>query len=288
MSYKKQTVQPCSKLVLTILILAIVFLEGLAAYDFVSGGALAYENWSRSFRELEELTQAREITVTARNDIQSFGLDEAAEDCILNYMTLYFDSVASLEEQDLTALYDTAEPPAAKAAAIDQTALSYLIGVRSMQPNDLKMDACSIGVTYVNAAPQPGGDLQVEVLEDQVVNFAFIPEVDASSSGIRHQFTLRKSGDAYRIVAHEKEEDGYLLIEECYEQETGGGDPENVQEVLDRIRVSLLENARAAVDYQNAQRLTAADSPAADKPHSHPYDRDAAVAYAMGGSIHSP
>ena len=281
MSDKKQTVQPCSKLVLTILILAIVFLEGLAAYDYVSGGALAYENWSRSFRELEELTQAREITVTARNDIQSFGLDAAAEDCILNYMTLYFDSVAALEEQDLTALYDTAEPPAAKAAAIDQTALSYLIGVRSMQPNDLKMNACSIGVTYVNAAPQPGGDLQVEVLEDQVVNFAFIPEVDASSSGIRHQFTLRKSGDAYRIVAHEKEEDGYLLIEECYEQETGGGDPENVQEVLDRIRVSLLENARAAVDYQNAQRLTAADSPAADKPHSHPYDRDAAVAYAM-------
>ncbi len=58
MSDKKQTVQPCSKLVLTILILAIVFLEGLAAYDYVSGGALAYENWSRSFRELEELTQA--------------------------------------------------------------------------------------------------------------------------------------------------------------------------------------------------------------------------------------
>ena len=36
MSDKKQTVQPCSKLVLTILVLAIVFLEGLAAYDFVS------------------------------------------------------------------------------------------------------------------------------------------------------------------------------------------------------------------------------------------------------------
>ena len=161
MSDKKQTAQPCSKLVLTILILAIVFLEGLAAYDFVSGGALAYENWSRSFRELEELTQAREITVTARNDIQSFSLDTAAEDCILNYMTLYFDSVASLEEQDLTALYDTAEPSAAKAAAIDQTALSYLIGVRKLQPNDLKMDACSIGVTYVNVAPQPGGDVQI-------------------------------------------------------------------------------------------------------------------------------
>ena len=193
----------------------------------------------------------------------------------------YFDSVASLEEQDLTALYDTAEPSAAKAAAIDQTALSYLIGVRKLQPNDLKMDACSIGVTYVNVAPQPGGDVQIELLEDQIVNFAFIPEVDASSSGIRHQFTLRKSGDAYRIVAHEKEEDGYLLIEECFEQETEGEGPKNVQEVLDQIRDSLLENARVAVDYQNAQRFTAADSPAADKPHSHPYDRDAAVAYAM-------
>ena len=129
---------------------------------------------------------------------------------------------------------------------LSESTVSYthlLIGVRKLQPNDLKMDACSIGVTYVNAAPQPGGDVQIELLEDQIVNFAFIPEVDASSSGIRHQFTLRKSGDAYRIVAHEKEEDGYLLIEECFEQETEGEGPKNVQEVLDQIRDSLLENA---------------------------------------------
>ena len=281
MSDQKQTAQPCNKLVLTILILAIVILEGLTAYDYVSGGALAYENWSRSFREQKGLTEAREGSVTARSDAQSVGLDADAGTCILNYMTLYFEGVAALEERDLTALYDTSEPQAAKAAAIDQTAFTYLIDVRKLQLSDLKMDAYRCGITYVSATPEPNGDVRAEVLEDTTVRFAFNPGVDACSSGIRHLFTLRKSGDTYRIVGHEKDEDGYLLIEEQYKKETGGADAANPQEVLDRIKASLLESARAAIDDQNAQRDTAAHSAPADKPHTHSYDRDVAVAYAM-------
>lgn len=272
--------KPCNKAVLAALITAIVLLQGLVSYDYLTGGGLAYANWSGKWRA-EASHQLPESGIESRNNGADFGLDPAQETLILEYMTRYYDGVSTLTEPDLRGLYLSTDPGAGLEAEIDQTTAAYLVALRALQPQNLHMNRYQVGVTYTSAAQTENGDTRIELLEDSTVNFACTPNTDASTSGIAHVFTLRPTNDGWKILHHDKEEDGYLLIREAYDKQKAETPMTDAAQSLASIKAGLLERATAAIADQNNQRAGVKSSPTSTKTAAHPYDRDAAVAYAM-------
>ena len=84
--------------------------------------------------------------------------------------------------------------------------------------------------------------------EDRAVCFSFTDGVDSYSSGIEHSFVIRRDGNNCRIIEHQKEEDGYLLIEELYDEESQGAVHAQSSQILDQIKSELLDQARQDID----------------------------------------
>ncbi|MCG2730906.1 MAG: amidase domain-containing protein, partial [Acetobacterium sp.] len=189
---------------------------------------------------------------------------------ITEYFEAYFQANANLETTDITALF---EDPSSENAWINQSAMDYLIRMRLNQSNDLKMTdyQCGLTITRIN---EEAGMVEVALLEDHTVNFAFIPGVDSSSSGIAHTFYLDKTADGYVIAEHYKEEDSFLMLEEAvadsYEE------PEVVAE-------DLLDNSLSVVEELSSEKesFNSGEVESWEPEVDNEYDAVAAIDYAM-------
>ncbi|MBI4858270.1 MAG: amidase domain-containing protein [Acetobacterium woodii] len=189
---------------------------------------------------------------------------------ITEYFETYFQATANLETTDITALF---EDPFSENAWINQSAMDYLIKMRLNQSNDLKMTdyQCGLTVTSIN---EEAGMVEVTLFEDHTVNFAFIPDVVSSSSGIAHTFYLDKTADGYVIAKHYKEEDSFLMLEEAvadsYEE------PEVVAE-------DLLDNSLSVVEELSSEKesFNSGEVESWEPEVDNEYDAVAAIDYAM-------
>ncbi|WP_041668998.1 hypothetical protein [Acetobacterium woodii] len=166
-------------------------------------------------------------------------LDDDMFEPIMKYFETYFESMANLDKTDITQLFKV---PSSENAWINQSAMDYLIDLRLNQSNDLTMINYECGLTITKV--KDSGDLiEVVLLEDHTVNFAFIPEVDSSSSGITHTFYLEKTEDGYVITEHYKEEDSFLMLEEAIEESYD--EPQEVADNLLNESLSVIEELAA-------------------------------------------
>ena len=229
----------------------------------------------------EDMAEDKKKVVVVRNSRTAYGIGSSAEDTIRDYLNTWFGTLAELKEQDVTQYFDLSDSQGAVSAAIDQAALSFLVGVRSLQDNDLTLTGYTCGVTYTGAETLENGDLSVTLEEDHAVQFSFIDGTDSYSSGIEHTFVIRQEGNNCRIIEHQKEEDGYLLIEELYDEESQGAARTQTSQLLNQIKSELMDQARQDIEALNAEKSESAAGSESAVLCDHDYDRTAAVAYAM-------
>lgn len=261
--------------------MAVFIVAGSAAVRHVTSALAAGRSAEAPVEEAATDSSEDKKKVVVRNSRTAYGIDSGEEDTIRDYLDTWFGALADLSEQDVTQYFDLSDSQGAVSAAIDQTALSFLVGVRSLQDNDLRLTGYSCGVTYTGAQTLENGDLEVTLEEDHAVCFSFIDGVDSYSSGIEHSFVIRRDGNNCRIIEHQKEEDGYLLIEELYDEESQGAVHAQSSQILDQIKSELLDQARQDMDALSQAKSEAAASSEPAALCGHDYDRTAAVAYAM-------
>ncbi|MBC3889146.1 hypothetical protein GH810_12550 [Acetobacterium paludosum] len=197
-------------------------------------------------------------------------IDQAMLTPIKKYFETTFEATADLKTTDITDLFSD---PSSENAQINQSALNYIINLRLNQSNDLKMTNYECGIT-ISKINNNAGEIEVVVTEDHTVNFVFIPDVDSSSSGIKHTFYLKKVGNSYVITEHYKDEDSFTMIQEAVE--AGTGDPEAV---ADQLLSESLANVEELSSEKKAYNSGAAESQEAGVDNK--YDAAAAVKYAM-------
>lgn len=198
------------------------------------------------------------------------NLDDAMLEPINEYFESYFQAMANLETVDITGLF---ADPSSENAWINQSAMDYLIQLRQNQSNDLQMTdyQCGLTVTSVDAESD---EVEVVLLEDHTVNFAFIPDVDSSSAGIAHTFYLTETANGYVITEHYKEEDSFLMLEEAIADSYD--DPQDVADELLSEALAVIEELSWEKDVFNS-----GDGESWVAETDNDYDAEAAVDYAM-------
>lgn len=229
------------------------------------------------------------------------------EKFLSSYFIEYFESLAFLEPRDISVFFDKNNPEALENSILNQKSLEYLINLRKLQQNDLSLKEYDFRgeITFFDELDLDLDNLsfplyKLELMEYNTLNFAFIPEVESHTSGVDHHFILRLTDDGeFKIISHQRFEDVNYLLEELYKQEKEKLEDKakkisepglevviDTGAILDEITGKMLAEAeetiqgRFAVTEINDQEIPASISvklPQADQP----YDREAAVAYAM-------
>ncbi|MBU4438285.1 MAG: amidase domain-containing protein, partial [Acetobacterium sp.] len=207
-------------------------------------------------------------TINIQRDGEAINPEIAAP--INDYFNKTFEATANLQTVDMSELfYD----PASVNAILNQNALDYLIKLRLKQSNNLKLTnyQCQLNVSVINEVDEA---VEVELLENYTVNFAFIPDVDSVTSGIRHHFWLIKTGNTYKIAEHLQDEDSFNLVKDAISAQ-----PSEPAAVLEDL---LSKSTAAAADVAAAkQAFNSGEQPARQAFTGNPYQPEAAVNYAM-------
>lgn len=252
-------------------VVACLVLMTLTAMGIICVGVLANSyTFPESFNDnsINENIEADSEAVKLRDGEEP--LDDEILKPITEYFETYFQATANLETTDITALF---EDPSSENAWINQSAMDYLINLRLSQSNDLKMTDYACGLT-VTSIDEESDLIEVVLLEDHTVNFAFTTNVDSSSSGIAHTFYLAKTAQGYVIAEHYKEEDSFLMLEEAISDSYG--DPEGVAE-------ALLDNALTVVEELSSEKesFNSGEAETWEPEVDNEYDAEAALKYAM-------
>ena len=204
------------------------------------------------------------------------------EKLLLDYMNLYYQSLADLNAGDPTPLFS---PGAADQALARESAWRTTIEVRSVQPVDLSLTAFFYRLTCTAISINSDGDLSVSVREYAIQNFAAYPGVDSESHNVMHRFTLTQTAQGWRLAAHSQMDSANrLALGSMMRWGSRGGSSgdidadtylaERLEEVLAYHTDNLAERARQATAYN----LSAGPA----LVWQYDYDREAAVAYALG------
>lgn len=186
------------------------------------------------------------------------GMTVGQELLLLDFMDCYYQSVGSLRVIDPAALFaDTEE------VAYHKTIWHDLCVIRKLSPIDLTMTSYSYSLRCVSIEPseETEGDVDMVLRESNAVYFAGLNGVASEQLGIKHTFTLRGTGDYWRIVKHWSDDNAYYSAD--YDRETG--QDANFPAITDYIE------ARRQLPRETLPAVTA----------DHPYDRQAAREYML-------
>ena len=265
---KKKSIRRKRRRTMVGLVLMTLMAVGVVCVGVIANSNAIATSAESIFNAKPESVYQKNSSIKLRESDES--LDDGMLEPINNYFESYFQAMANLESTDISALF---ADPTSENAWINQSAMDYLIQLRQNQSNDLKMTDYQCGLT-VTSVDEGSDEVEVVLLEDHTVNFAFIPDVDSSSSGIAHTFYLTETADGYVITEHYKEEDSFLMLEEAITDSYD--DPEDVADELLSDALAVIEELSWEKDDFNSGDW---ESWAAEADND--YDAEAAVDYAM-------
>ncbi len=164
----------------------------------------SFETTPAPTEEEEDNLESLSSHVVYRNGDALGQLDEASKTLLSQYFGVWYGAMATLTEKDLTQFFTDTQ---GDNALLDQSELSYAIGLRHMQTNDLTMTAYTCGLSITQVTKEKNGTLTVALALDESVNFSFISDITSYSAGILHAFELTPQGDGYTIASHTLEDD---------------------------------------------------------------------------------
>ncbi len=220
----------------------------------------------------------------------SISLGENPEDAlnaqqialIEDYFFYYFESLALLEPQDVSLIF--AEDGAAQAQAAMHTAtFEVLTETRKMQPVDLRLVNCTYEITIGEQRLRENGDLMVYVTENNVQNFAYLPETNAQTLSMGHAFYMKETEDGWKLTKHWQNEDFHLLVSDLFRwgvrDENKETDVEASKELLRGIVDRILSEARKNLAQREKERSEYRGTAEPIQTWDVDYDRQKALAY---------
>lgn len=206
---------------------------------------------------------------------------------IEGFFSISYESLAMLEEKDLTFLFDLSNPSAFENANINQATLSYLINYRKMQSNDLSMLQYSCEIEYYSVDKVSKDTLEISLHEHSKVNFRFIQDIDSITSSVEHRFNLIATGNGWKIQNHRKSEDAYNLIQNEYRTRKGEQEftTDMSKDLLQNITIDLIQQSELKTGERKAAKeqyaSNSAQYSALNASWDNEYNRNDAVNYAM-------
>ncbi len=197
-------------------------------------------------------------------------LSEEQKEIIRAYLERYYEAVGSLERADLSDLF---APSAAGEKAFNEKAIEYVIGIRTMQDADLHIKNYRSELTVSEVSANANGSVEAELEERSICRFAQSPDMDSEYSKLKHTFTLVRQNGAWLIQKHMQEDTFFWTLQKDYDRQDLN-QIKNAESVFENKKNKLLDQRRN--DLPARKEDAAAQVPAVD----HPYDREAAIAYA--------
>lgn len=195
-------------------------------------------------------------------------LDKEIGNKIIEYMDLYYKSMKQLKEYDMTYLFSNQEQ-----GNINQTAVSLLIDIRKLKPNDLTLSSALYDLR-IESVTKSGDTINVVVRENNYLRFNFMKDIESKTYNIENNFTFKLIDGEYKISKYSKVQDFYVMITSYYQ---GGGKAE-----LDKLKnsyITLIKQKESDLkqDYQDYLNNTGINVKTCD----HDYDRTKAYNYAI-------
>ena len=184
---------------------------------------------------------------------------------IINYMDNYYSSLAKLELQDMSSLFNNP-----LALEISNRAIDLLINTRKLYDFDFSFNNAhyDLKVTDYNTS---GNIYKVSLLEDDTFSFNFLEGIESKTFDVENYFEIEKVNDEYKIKDLDKIQGYYIGFHDDVKTLSDAGS------VYDYYYSQLKE----LIEYttQILKPRSARDPYLYNIPVENKYDRQAAVAY---------
>lgn len=213
--------------------------------------------------------QSKEEVKTYLNNITyNQNIDKDLENKIIEYMDLYYKSMKELKEYDMTYLFSNEEQ-----AYINQTAVSLLVEIRKLKPNDLTLHSASYDIE-IKSVTRINDKIVVVVNENNHLRFNFMKDIESRVYNIENEFTFKLINGEYKIEKYNKVQDFFVMVTTKY---TNGGKIK-----LDEIKSNYLslikqKESQLSNDYNDFLNNKGINKKNCD----HNYDRNKAYDYAI-------
>lgn len=218
------------------------------------------------FNKEEEAPKVEDKIIYEKKISSEVPLDRNIETLITNYMDLYTESLATLEEKDITFLFSNEEE-----AYLAQTTISYLIAHHKLQPFDMKLNSAKYEIT-VTDVEEKDDKLIVTFLEDDYFKFNYIKDVESKAYDIKNTLTIELIEDEYKIVSLRKIQDYYVIFSNQYSKQS----LEATKTFLDNLKNKYLKESETKIDDILKMKSNIKEI---DTVCDNPYNREDAVSY---------
>lgn len=210
-------------------------------------------------KPIDEKPLIKEITINGE------ALPEGAKFVLRSYFERVYSGFETLVGIELNNLF---LDPKSENAQINQNEYDYLLNLRLAQENDLRLEEYEIDLSVNEISFDEEGKFYLKINETNRLNFMFLKEVDAESTGILHEFVLVPFEDSYKIESHKKDEDSFLLQDEAMKKSLP--------------TETVINESRKSVKTISELKKTQTDEKEKElrKKAQNPYNREAAVTYA--------
>ena len=201
---------------------------------------------------------------------QAERLPSDAEQLIRAYMERYYESLSKLE---LTSCSDLFTPDAGEQVLMNESALSYLIGLRSMQDTDLRLADYDYAMEVDEVRQLGDGAWEVFLTETSTQNFMEHPEIDSELFRIRHYFLMEQSEGHLRVKEHLQRDGIYRnLLGDYWNWDVRSMAPQPETYYPERVRELLQEAGTGKAEREEENIVSYPEA-------EFSYDREAAVSY---------
>ena len=181
----------------------------------------------------------------------------------------FFKTLDGIRVPDMTVWF---EDPEGLEAAVWQSALKYLCSAKTVNGYDLSWTDCSYTLKIGDVKPV-GNTFEISFTESSEVYFAHLQGVRSVQNGLPCRAVFRKVDDAWKLVSYYREEDFFLAVSRRVTEETAAADlPDVTVWLLTRYCGNYLKMMKNRESFNSGE--------VGYRTSDHPYDRQAAAAYA--------
>ncbi len=181
----------------------------------------------------------------------------------------FFKTMDGIRVPDMTSWF--ADPDGVEAAKW-QSALRYLCCAKTVNGYDLSWSECSYNLKIGEVKPV-GNTFEIGFTESSEVQFSHLQGIRSVQNGLPCRAVYQKDGDEWKLVSYYREEDFFLAVNRRVTEEmTAEEIPDITVRLLTRYCSNYLKMMKNRESFNSGE--------VGYRTSDHPYDRQAAAAYA--------
>lgn len=210
----------------------------------------------------------------SKSDNFDGDVDKNIENTIIKYMDLYFKSISTLEEIDMTDLFDS---DSYEEAYINQTAISLLINSRKLERNKMTINNAKYDIIY-DDIEKKDDIITIKILENDYFHFDFMGDIESKAYNVESTFVLKKIDNSYKIKKVRKIQDFFVMITNSYEEGKSNND---AKKELDKMKEEYISDIKDEIkNFEIAKERYENNKDIIKTKCDYEYDRKSALDYA--------